>query len=118
MIGRVAAAAGCLVVFANAQLIVQAPVDLEDLKNELGQESFGTAATEKPGPLSSPTLCDSSVKQHSGYLQVSDDSNYFFWMFESRSSPNTEPLVLWLTGGPGCSSQLAALRENGPCNID
>ena len=48
-------------------------------------------------------LCDATVKSYSGYFEVSSgvDKNYFFWLFESRDVPSTDPLILWLTGGPG-----------------
>ena len=42
------------------------------------------------------------------------DDDIFYWMFESRSAPTTDPLVLWLTGGPGCASEVALFYENGP----
>ncbi|TFK34920.1 carboxypeptidase C [Crucibulum laeve] len=67
--------------------------------------------------VTEPTLCDSSVKQYSGYLDVAEDKHLFFWFFESRSSPKDAPLVLWLNGGPGCSSSTGLLFELGPCNI-
>lgn len=55
----------------------------------------------------------------SGYIKLPNkrDDHYFYWFVESRSNPRKDPLVLWLTGGPGCSSMMALLAENGPCHV-
>ena len=42
------------------------------------------------------------MKQYSGYLDVSDAKHFFYWFFESRNDPKTDPLVLWLNGGSLC----------------
>mmetsp|Transcript_4698 Transcript_4698/g.6656 ORF Transcript_4698/g.6656 Transcript_4698/m.6656 type:complete len:454 (-) Transcript_4698:236-1597(-) len=64
-------------------------------------------------------LCD-SVNQTAGYLFIegSHNKNYFYWHFESRSNPEDDPVIVWMTGGPGCSSAVALFHENGPCKIN
>ena len=70
------------------------------------------------GPVKEGLGCD-TTKQLSGYFKIkaSKSKNYFYWFFESRSNPSSDPTMIWLTGGPGCSSLLALMMENGPCSV-
>ncbi|KAI0120670.1 putative serine-TYPE carboxypeptidase F precursor [Xylariales sp. AK1849] len=47
-------------------------------------------------------------------LSQSNDSDLFFWFFPSTNEAAKEEVVIWFTGGPGCSSMSALLEENGP----
>ena len=52
----------------------------------------------------------------SGFLAGSDATRHVSYFFvESESpSPSTDRVVVWLNGGPGCSSLIGAWLENGP----
>ncbi|KAL5717010.1 Protein cbp3 [Ranunculus cassubicifolius] len=55
---------------------------------------------------------------HAGYyrIQHSHAARMFYFFFESRNNTK-DPVVIWLTGGPGCGSEVALFYENGPFSI-
>ncbi|PNW82448.1 hypothetical protein CHLRE_06g279400v5 [Chlamydomonas reinhardtii] len=59
-------------------------------------------------------------KRIAGYFKLNrtHDARMFYFYFQSRHNPATDPVVLWMTGGPGCSSEIAIFFENGPYSIN
>uniref|UniRef100_A0A9J8BPR4 Carboxypeptidase n=1 Tax=Cyprinus carpio carpio TaxID=630221 RepID=A0A9J8BPR4_CYPCA len=55
-----------------------------------------------------------SFKHYSGYFSVADNKHLHYWFVESQKDPAGSPVVLWLNGGPGCSSLDGLLTEHGP----
>ncbi|RZB86586.1 Serine carboxypeptidase-like 45 isoform C [Glycine soja] len=56
-------------------------------------------------------------QQYAGYITVDDKQKraLFYYFVEAEVEPASKPLVLWLNGGPGCSSVGAgAFVEHGP----
>ena len=51
---------------------------------------------------------------YAGYLDITEEHSLYYWFIPSSNSPKNDPVVLWLNGGPGCSSMDGALYENGP----
>ncbi|CAN1324083.1 Serine carboxypeptidase-like 7 [Linum perenne] len=54
-----------------------------------------------------------------GYVGVgeSEDVQLFYYFVKSQGNPVTDPLMLWLTGGPGCSALSGLIHEIGPVHF-
>jgi hypothetical protein len=57
------------------------------------------------------------VRLINSYLDVGNGRDLFFYFFESRSKPSEDPVIMWINGGPGCSSALGLFMELGPCSV-
>ncbi|GMT02790.1 hypothetical protein PENTCL1PPCAC_24964, partial [Pristionchus entomophagus] len=58
-----------------------------------------------------------NFRQFAGYLDVSEQKQLFYWYTETQGDPTKDPVVLWLNGGPGCSSLQGLLLELGPFRV-
>ncbi|XP_030474462.2 serine carboxypeptidase-like 28 [Syzygium oleosum] len=62
-----------------------------------------------------PGQTELHVAQFSGYVPVNRGASLFYWLVEAVGDNKKKPLVLWLNGGPGCSSVgYGAFQELGP----
>ncbi|KFK25190.1 hypothetical protein AALP_AA8G078600 [Arabis alpina] len=59
-----------------------------------------------------------NFRHYAGYVSLGPQQkqkSLFYWFFEAQQNSSRRPLVLWLNGGPGCSSiAYGAAQELGP----
>ncbi|KAJ7031597.1 Alpha/Beta hydrolase protein [Mycena alexandri] len=102
----------------------QTPLSVPPLHlSSLGSNDFTTLSLARfPNHrvrIKQSSFCDPTVNVYTGYLDVDQGAKHlFFYFFESRRSPAKDDVVMWINGGPGCSSAMGLLFELGPCNID
>lgn len=90
-----------LPIFSILFMITKGEISKDEIKSLPGWD----------GPLPS--------RQFSGYLNLPGTSKHMhYWLVESENSPKTAPTVLWLNGGPGCSSLDGLIYEHGPFRVN
>ncbi|KAL9624548.1 MAG: hypothetical protein Q9160_001212 [Pyrenula sp. 1 TL-2023] len=104
-----------LSIFLASSVSAQFVTPPTDLKNTTGYANVPVRYKEVPNGI-----CETNpdVKSYSGYADIAPDQHIFFWFFESRRSPSTDPISVWINGGPGSSSMIGLFQELGPCGID
>ena len=55
----------------------------------------------------------------SGFLDIADTTKKIHYLFfEAQENAADAPVLIWFNGGPGCSSMLGFMQENGPYKIE
>ncbi|KAG2182332.1 hypothetical protein INT43_007262 [Umbelopsis isabellina] len=60
------------------------------------------------------------LKDYYRHIEVSPEhnANIFFWLLNSQNVKSSNKLIIWLNGGPGCSSMDGMFLENGPYRVN
>ena len=101
-------------VFTKAKPVHERRVANEPFKNpEIQKRASSFFLTDKTKPFAVngtgiPEVNFDVGESYAGLLPISDDPaetrKLFFWFFPSTQAQRPEEIVIWLNGGPGCSS--------------
>jgi len=125
-----------ILLLSSAQARRVFPSNVEDrISNDLlldpssvGQRRLGSAPVDIPIspddhlvqnlPLLNPD--DFKTQHWAGHLPASADKDkyFFYWLFAPEGQTDSDtPLIIWLNGGPGCTSMDGLFLENGPFHL-
>eukprot|EP00298_Acanthocystis_sp_HF-20_P002778 c13162_g1_i1.p1 GENE.c13162_g1_i1~~c13162_g1_i1.p1 ORF type:complete len:466 (-),score=161.56 c13162_g1_i1:115-1512(-) len=84
---------------------------------------FSLAAVDADRVTSLPGFVGDLPSVHySGYIPTGVETKLpgflHYWFILSENNPSTDPIVLWTNGGPGSSSLIGLLTENGQVNVN
>lgn len=68
--------------------------------------ALAAAASAQILPINNLPGWTGTQQMYSGFVTVNQTAGraLFLWYVESAGNPSTDPVVLWMNGGPGCSS--------------
>ena len=90
------------------------------MKSAIVLATISVASAARPADLVAtlPGFGVPPSKWYSGYLDIPGGKHMHYIFQESQGAPSSDPIHLWLNGGPGCSSLEGAFAEMGALLVD